>query len=83
VTKIARPNTNPSITGRERNCATNPSRKSPASKKSPPQKSTSAAPSAAYSAALAGDTLATVDARRTAAALVPATTRCRLVPKTA
>src|SRR5436190_1414562 len=31
---------------RQRNCATNPSRKSPASKNSPPQKSTSAAPSA-------------------------------------
>ena len=57
VTKIASPKTKPSITGRERNCATKPSRRSPASRNRPPQNSTSAAPSAAYSAALAGPTV--------------------------
>ena len=45
VTKIASPNTKPSITGRDRNCATKPSRSSPATANMPPQTRTSTAAS--------------------------------------
>lgn len=47
VTKIANPNTKPSITGRDRNCAKKPSRKSPATRNRPPHNSTAAAEDAA------------------------------------
>ena len=83
VTKIASPKTNPSITGRDRNWAMKPSRRSPAARNRAPQKSTRPAARVAYSSAPDGLRSATPEATRIAAAEVPATTTCRLVPKIA
>ncbi len=83
VTKIARPNTNPSITGRDRNCATNPSRNKPAIRSRPPQKITSPAASDMYRVASVPASPPTEEASSTAAADVAAATRCRLVPNSA
>ena len=49
VTKIARPNTKPAITGRDRNCVMNPRRNKPAMMKKIPARTTTPAASAAYS----------------------------------